>query len=88
MSNDLFCFPTISSRNVFENQIRALGDLGKAVLLVEQKAVAALEISDWAYMMVRGRVVMSSKAADVLANPEMRELFLGATAPHTANETA
>ena len=69
------------SKNVLENQVRALGNLGKAVLLVEQKAVAALEISDWAYMMVRGRVVMSAQAAEVLRNPEMREIFLGATAP-------
>jgi ABC-type branched-subunit amino acid transport system ATPase component len=74
------------SRSVFEDQIRALGDLGKAVLLVEQKAVAAMEISDWAYMMVRGRVVMSSKAADVLANPEMKELFLGAKAPQPTKD--
>ncbi|HEY2437731.1 MAG TPA: ABC transporter ATP-binding protein [Solirubrobacteraceae bacterium] len=69
------------SKNVLQNQVRALGDLGKAVLLVEQKAVAALEISDWAYMMVRGQVVMSARAADVLRNPEMREIFLGAKAP-------
>ena len=69
------------SRAVLENQVRALGDLGKAVLLVEQKAVAALGIADWAYMMVRGRVVMSEAAAKVLENPGMKEIFLGATAP-------
>jgi ABC-type branched-subunit amino acid transport system ATPase component len=69
------------SRNVLEHQVRALGDLGKAVLLVEQKAEAALEIADWAYMMVRGQVVMSARAAEVLRRPEMREMFLGATGP-------
>ena len=74
------------SRTVLEEQIRALGDHGKSVLLVEQKAVAALGISDWAYMMVRGRVVMSASGEDVLANPEMREIFLGATAPETKPE--
>jgi ABC-type branched-subunit amino acid transport system ATPase component len=76
------------SRNVLENQVRALGDLGKAVLLVEQKAVAALEVSDWAYMMVRGRVVMSAEAAEVLRKPEMREMFLGAKAPQPPGEEA
>jgi ABC-type branched-subunit amino acid transport system ATPase component len=65
------------SRTVLESQVRALGDLGKAILLVEQKAVAALGVADWAYLMVRGRVVMSARAAEVLANPEMREVFLG-----------
>ncbi|HVD02041.1 MAG TPA: ABC transporter ATP-binding protein [Candidatus Dormibacteraeota bacterium] len=69
------------SKTVLENQVRALGDLGKAVLLVEQKAVAALGIADWAYMMVRGRVVMSEAAPKVLANPAMREIFLGANPP-------
>jgi ABC-type branched-subunit amino acid transport system ATPase component len=64
---------------VLKEQVRALGNLGKAILLVEQKAVAALEVSDWAYMMVRGRIVMSAPAADALASPEMRAKFLGAT---------
>jgi ABC-type branched-subunit amino acid transport system ATPase component len=69
------------SRTVLEQQIRKLGDLGKSVLLVEQKAVAALGVSDWAYMMVRGRVVMSASGAEVLAKPDMREIFLGAQGP-------
>jgi ABC-type branched-subunit amino acid transport system ATPase component len=69
------------SRAVLEEQIKTLGEHGKAVLLVEQKAVAALGIADWAYMMVRGRVVMSARGVDVLANPEMREIFLGAKGP-------
>jgi ABC-type branched-subunit amino acid transport system ATPase component len=69
------------SRQVLEEQIRTLGRHGKAVLLIEQKAVAALGIADWAYMMVGGKVVMSARGADVLAKPEMREIFLGAKAP-------
>jgi ABC-type branched-subunit amino acid transport system ATPase component len=74
------------SRTVLENQVRALGKIGKGVLLVEQKAVAALEISDWAYMLVRGEVVMSADAHEVLAKPDMREIFLGATAPPEPEE--
>lgn len=69
------------SHTVLDEQIRTLGDHGKSVLLVEQKAVAALGVADWAYMMVRGRVVMSASGKEVLAKPEMREIFLGATAP-------
>ena len=69
------------SRTVLEEQVRALGDLGKGVLLVEQKAVAALGIANWAYMLVRGRVVMSADAHEVLEKPDMREIFLGARAP-------
>src|ERR1022692_4597034 len=55
------------------------------VLMVEQKAVAALGISDWAYMLVRGEVVMSADAIEVLAKPDMREIFLGAMAPKDAS---
>ncbi len=69
------------SRVVLQEQVRMLGDHGKSVLLVEQKAVAALGVADWAYMMVRGRVVMSARGSDVLANPDMREIFLGAQGP-------
>jgi ABC-type branched-subunit amino acid transport system ATPase component len=69
------------SRVVLEDQVRALARLGKAVLLVEQKAVAALGIADWAYLMVRGRIEMSAPADNVLGDPQMRELFLGGTAP-------
>jgi ABC-type branched-subunit amino acid transport system ATPase component len=68
------------SEVVLKEQVRALGELGKAVLLVEQKAVAALEVSDWAYVMVRGRMVMSAPAAEALGSPEMRTMFLGAAA--------
>jgi len=41
-------------RSVLEDQARALADRGKAVLLVEQRAHAALELSDWAYVLVQG----------------------------------
>ncbi len=66
-------------RSVLEDQARALADRGKAVLLVEQRAHAALELADWAYVLVQGNVAMSAPAADVLRNPEMGEVFLGGT---------
>jgi branched-chain amino acid transport system ATP-binding protein len=67
-------------RSVLEDQARALADRGKAVLLVEQRAHAALELSDWAYVLVGGRIARSARAADVLADPEMGEVFLGGSA--------
>ncbi len=76
------------SRMVLHEQVRVLGDLGTSVLLVEQKAVAALEVSDWAYLMVRGRVVMSAPAATILADPSMREVFLGGAGTAAAVEGA
>jgi branched-chain amino acid transport system ATP-binding protein len=65
------------ARSVLEEQARALADHGKAVLLVEQRARAALELSDWAYVLVGGRVARSAPAGEVLADPDMAEVFLG-----------
>jgi branched-chain amino acid transport system ATP-binding protein len=67
-------------RSVLEDQARALADRGKAVLLVEQRAHIALELSDWAYVLVQGRVARSAPAAEILADPEMGEVFLGGSA--------
>ncbi len=67
-------------RSVLEDQARALADRGKAVLLVEQRAHAALELSDWAYVLVQGAVAMSAPAGEVLHDPQMGEVFLGGTA--------
>ena len=75
------------SRVVLEEQVRPLSKLGKSVLLVEQKAVAALEVADWACLLVRGKVEISAPAAEVLSNPNMREIFLG-RAPAQAAEVA
>ena len=62
---------------VLSGQVRLLADAGHAVLLVEQKAHAALALADWAYVLVRGSVVMSAPAASVLADAGVGELFLG-----------
>jgi ABC-type branched-subunit amino acid transport system ATPase component len=65
------------ARNVLESQVKALADSGSAVLLVEQKAKEALEIGDWAYVLVAGLVHLSEPAAELLARQEIGELFLG-----------
>ena len=48
-----------------------------SILLVEQNAEQALEISDRAYVLVLGRVVLTGKASEVLNNEEIRHLYLG-----------
>lgn len=50
---------------------------GAAILLVEQKAKAALEVSQWAYLMVSGAVSISSSAAELLADESTAHRFLG-----------
>ena len=55
-------------------QIRANG---VTILLVEQRLSESLEISDRAYVLQTGKVVMSGPAADIKANPEVRRIYLG-----------
>lgn len=59
-----------------------LKQLDVAVLMVEQRARQALEISDRGYILDQGKVVLSGSSQDLLNNPEMVELYLG-TQTHT-----
>ncbi len=70
----------VLTESVLNDQVRALADHGHAVLLVEQKAQAALRLADTASVLVQGQVAMSAPAAEVLASREMAEVFLGGAA--------
>jgi len=50
---------------------------GMAVLLVEQNVVQSLEVANRAYILAEGRFVMSGKAEDIGANPELKRTYLG-----------
>jgi len=58
--------------------VKRLAGLGKAVLLVEQRARAALEIADWTSVLVSGSVRLEGRPADLVKRPDFEELFLGA----------
>ncbi len=68
------------SRVLLEEHIKRLGKQGTAVMIVEQKALAALAISDWAYVMAGGSVKVSSAAPELLSRKDIGEVFLGRTA--------
>ncbi|MBR9981823.1 MAG: ABC transporter ATP-binding protein [Desulfatitalea sp.] len=50
---------------------------GTTILLVEQNAQMALQVAHRGYVLETGRVVMSGAAADLLADPKVREAYLG-----------
>jgi len=52
-------------------------DLGTTVLLVEQNARAALAISDRAYVLETGRLVLQGDAKELVNDPEVRRAYLG-----------
>ncbi len=57
--------------------VRAIRETGVTILLVEQRLTESLEISDRAYVLQTGRVILSGSAADVAANPDVRRVYLG-----------
>jgi branched-chain amino acid transport system ATP-binding protein len=61
---------------------------GLTILLVEQDAVAALDIADRAYVMANGRVVMSGDAATLRASDEVAHAYLGAVTDAVGMEPA
>jgi branched-chain amino acid transport system ATP-binding protein len=54
----------------------AIRDSGRTVLLVEQNAELALEASDRAYVLERGRVVDSGPARDLMNSPTIQKAYL------------
>ena len=62
---------------LLHDHVARIKERGAAVLLVEQKAKAALEVADWAYLLVAGAVRMSVAAAVLLADDSVGEMFLG-----------
>ena len=51
---------------------------GTTILLVEQNAKMALTVSDRAYVLETGSVVLEGRAADLLDNEQVKEAYLGA----------
>lgn len=57
--------------------IKRIRELGKTVFVVEQNASMALSIADRGYVIQTGQVVLADTAQNLLANPLMREAYLG-----------
>jgi ABC-type branched-subunit amino acid transport system ATPase component len=62
---------------VLREQIPRLGDSGVALLLIEQRAVEAIEISSHVYVMVGGVIRASRDADEVRDWDELARIFLG-----------
>jgi len=63
--------------SIFELIVAISRDLRTAVLLVEQNAVAALDISHRAYVLEAGRVAISGASAELKAHDGVRRSYLG-----------
>ena len=59
-------------------RIRQLADMGKAVLLVEQRARAAMRVADWTMVLVSGTSRLEGRSEELLNRAYFEALFLGA----------
>lgn len=57
--------------------IQRIRDMGTTVLLVEQNARAALKISDRAYVLETGKIVLSGTAVELLVSEDVQKAYLG-----------
>jgi branched-chain amino acid transport system ATP-binding protein len=62
---------------IFETIVRINREEKTAILLVEQNALVALEISDYCYVMENGRIVLDGPAEKLRDNEDIKEFYLG-----------
>lgn len=62
---------------IFQTIVNLRKERDVSILLVEQNARLALEVSDYAYIMENGRVVMDDEPAKLLENEDVKEFYLG-----------
>src|SRR5713101_9838769 len=68
------------TRTLVFNTVREMNKAGRTLLLVEQNARSGLGIASHGVVMETGRVRLEGPGPDVLSNPEIGRLYLGATA--------
>jgi branched-chain amino acid transport system ATP-binding protein len=59
------------------HSIRVLNERGLTILLVEQNVAVSLKISQRAYVLENGRIVMSGSGAELLHDDRVRQAYLG-----------
>ncbi len=57
--------------------IKRINERGITVLLVEQNAWKALDIAHYGYVIESGRIQLEGSGQDLLANPQIKESYLG-----------
>jgi branched-chain amino acid transport system ATP-binding protein len=57
--------------------IRKVNGEGATILLIEQNAVAALNIADYAYVLETGTVVLEGPGSQLLKDERVRKAYLG-----------
>ena len=65
-------------KTIFEKIMQVNRDLGLTVLLVEQNANLALEVSHYGYVLETGRILLEDRSENLRSNPAVQAAYLGA----------
>jgi len=66
-------------KEIFNNIQLINNEMETSILVVEQNAKVALEISDYAYIMESGKIVLEGSSEDLKNNPDVKEFYMGIT---------
>jgi branched-chain amino acid transport system ATP-binding protein len=64
-------------RTIFEKIVEINRERGIAILLIEQNANLALEVSSYAYVLETGRIAMHGPSKELRADPRLKAVYLG-----------
>jgi branched-chain amino acid transport system ATP-binding protein len=64
-------------KTIFEKIVEINRQHGITILLVEQNANLALEISSYGYVLETGRILLQDSSADLRQNPQVKSAYLG-----------
>ncbi len=65
-------------KTIFERIVEINREQGLTILLVEQNANLALDVSSYAYVLETGKILLEGPSAELKANPQVQEAYLGA----------
>ncbi len=65
-------------KSIFERIVEINREQGLTILLVEQNANLALDVSHYGYVLETGSILLEGPSAELKANPKVQEAYLGA----------
>lgn len=66
-------------KEIFENITLINQEMDTTILVVEQNAKIALEVSTYAYIMESGKIVLEGSSQELKNNPDVKEFYMGVT---------
>jgi branched-chain amino acid transport system ATP-binding protein len=64
-------------KTIFEKIVEINREQGITILLVEQNANLALEVSRFGYVLETGKVILQDESAKLRTNPQVKQAYLG-----------